>query len=104
RHPLEQAPAEVAQAPFGVAEVARLRVDPHLLQLHGARRPRRGLGLEEDRAVLLPEPGAALVDLDTRAPAEALRIPLEGVDSDLLPVRRRAGRQQEVEVVELRRP
>ena len=32
-----------------VAATARLRVDPHLLDLHRARRPRGRLGLEEDR-------------------------------------------------------
>ena len=57
-----------------VAAAARLRVDPDLLDLHRARRPRRGLGLEEDRAVLVPEPRAALLELRARAPPKALGI------------------------------
>ena len=57
-------------------------------------------------AVLAPEPRPALVDLAPRPPAEALRVALERIDPDLLLVRRRAGRQQQLEVVDVaaRRP
>ena len=47
----------------------RGRVDPHLLQLDCARRPRRCLRLEEDRPLLFPEPGPPLVDLRGSSPA-----------------------------------
>ena len=100
RHALEQQPEQVAQPALRVARAARLRVGPDLLQLHGRRRPRRRLGLEEDHAVLDPEPRAPLLDLGARAPAEAVRVPRERVDPDLLLVRRGAGRHEQVEVGE----
>src|SRR5581483_10273254 len=82
---------------------ACLRVDPHLLELHRARRPRRRLRLEEDDAVLVePDPRPALLDLRARTPAEALRIAAERVDPDLLLVRGRA-RGDEPLVVRKRR-
>src|SRR5262245_33429977 len=54
RHTLEQKPAEVAHPPLGELAVAHRRVNPHLLDLHGRRRPRRRLGLEQDRPVVDP--------------------------------------------------
>src|SRR5687768_11986467 len=61
RRPLEQQPAEVAHPAPRVAAPAGARIYPDLLDLHGAGRPRRGLRLEPDHAVLQPEPGAALL-------------------------------------------
>src|SRR5947207_12477577 len=90
RQALEQQPAEIAHAPLGVPAVADGGIDPHLLELNCERRPGGGLGLEEDRPVLLPEPGAPVLDLHARPPAEALRVTIERVDPDLLEVGRRA--------------
>src|SRR5205085_6767801 len=97
-HAREEEAAEVAQAALRVALVPGHRVDPDLLELHRPRRPGRRLRLEEDHAVLLPEPRAPLVDLRPRAPAEALGVAAQRVDPDLLLVRGRTGRQEEVEV------
>src|SRR6185437_3881158 len=66
----EQKAAEIAKPTLCVAAASRLRVNPHLLQLNRARRPRRGFGLEQDRPTLGPQPRAPLVDLGTRTPAE----------------------------------
>src|SRR4029453_13969096 len=68
--PREQEAAEIGEPALPVAIAAHGRVDPHLLELHGAVGPRRGLGLEEDRAVLLPQPAPPLFDLGHRAPLE----------------------------------
>src|SRR5581483_9545065 len=89
--------------PLRVAAAAQGRIDPDLLQLHGRRRPRGRLRLEGDRAVLDPDPRAALLDLRARAPAEALRIALERVDADLLAMRGRARRNEQLEVAQRRR-
>src|SRR5712691_12694367 len=99
RHLLEEKPAEVAHPALCVALVAHGRIDPHLLDLHGRRRPRRRLGLEEDPAALDPDPGATLLDLRARPPAEPVRVARHRVDADLLLVRGRAGRQQQLEVL-----
>src|SRR5207245_7312662 len=96
----EQRPAEVAHPALGVAAVPPRRVDPDLLDLDRRGRPRRRLRLEEDDAVLLPEPGAALLDLRPRAPAKAVRVALQGVDPDLLAVRGGAGGDEQLVVVE----
>ena len=66
-------------------------------------RPRGGLGLEEDHAVLDPEPRPPLLDLAARAPAEALRVAPHRIDAELLLVRGGAGGHEELEVVERRR-
>ena len=60
----------VGEAALAVALPAELRLDPDLLELDGVRCPRRGLGLEEDAAVLLPDPAPAFVDLDARIETE----------------------------------
>ena len=78
-------------------------IDPHLLELHGRRRPGRRLGLEQDHAVLHPEPRSPLLDLAARAPAEAVGVAAHRVDPELLLVRRRARGHEELEVVERRR-
>ena len=70
RRPEQQPAAEVAQRPLCIAAVPRAGIDPDLLELDGARRPRRGFGLEQDPAVLRPQPGAAVVDLRPRPPPE----------------------------------
>src|SRR6185436_795548 len=103
RHALEQQAAEVAHAALRVAAAADRRVDPHLLELHRGGRPGRGLGLEEDRPALAPEPRAAVLDLRPRAPAEALGIARERIDPELLAMRRGAGRDEQLEVVLRRR-
>src|SRR5438132_382406 len=99
RHELEQEPAEIAHPALRVPVTPHLRVHPDLLELHGRRRPRRRLGLEQDRAVVPPQPRAAVLDLHPRPPAEALGIAPEGVDSDLLAVGSRARGNEQVEVV-----
>jgi purine-nucleoside phosphorylase len=63
-------------------------------------RPGRCLGLEEDRAVIHPQPGAPFTDLRTRAPAKAVRVVEERVDPDLVLVRRGARREEKVEIGE----
>ena len=93
----EKKPAEVAQPALCVSLAALAAVDPYLLQLHGARRPRRGFRLEQDHSVFGPQPRAPFVDLGPCAPAETFRVPLERIDSDLLavsggPARPRASR------------
>src|SRR5215216_2031286 len=102
RGPLKQEPAEVGQPARSMALPPRLRIDPDLLELDGPGRPRRGLRLEQDRALLDPEPRAPLLDLRDRAPAEADRVMLEWVDAELLEIIRRADGEQEIEVVERR--
>ena len=79
------------------------RVDPDLLQLHRLRRPGGGLGLEQDHAVLDPEPGALVLDLAAGSPAEPLCVPRQRIEPELLLVRSRTRRQQEVQIVERRR-
>ena len=81
RRALEQQPDQVAQRARRVPPAAGRRVDPHLLQLHGARRPGRGLGLEQDDAVLDPRPRALLVDLRRRPPAKAVVAARQRVDA-----------------------
>src|SRR5215218_4931263 len=63
RNMSEQEPAEIGQATLPVTAAADLRVDPDLLELDRAGRPRRGLGLEEDPSALPPQPRASAVDL-----------------------------------------
>ncbi len=92
-------PAQVAEAAQPVAAPADGRVDPDLLQLHGRRRPGRGLGLEQDDVVLEPQPRAPLLDLSERPPAEAVRVASERVAAELELVRRGARGQQAVEIV-----
>ena len=55
------------------------RVDPDLLQLDGVRRPGGRLRLEEDRAVLGPQPRAALADPGARPPAKAVGVASSGL-------------------------
>src|SRR5207247_3074698 len=98
RSAFEQAPAEIAQPARRVAPLPHLGIDPHLLELNRARRPRGGLGLEQDRPVLDPEPRAPLADLGKRSAAEPVGVALEWIDAELLLVRGRARREQEVEV------
>src|SRR5437763_3639243 len=100
RHAIEEEPAEVAEAAPAVAAVARRRLDPDLLQLYRRRRPCRGLRLEPDHTVVDPDPRAALFDLSASAPPEAVGIAAERVDPDLLAVRRRAGGDEQVEILE----
>src|SRR5712692_1921416 len=95
---LEQDPAEVAHPALPVAAAAHRRVDPHLLELDGRRRPRGGLGLEEDRPALLPEPRAALADLRLSAPAEAGGVPAKRVEPDLLLVGGRTDWDEQLQV------
>src|SRR5204862_5976537 len=83
----EQQAAEIAHPALRVALVPLRRVDPHLLHLHGRRRPSRRLGLEADRTVLHPEPRSSLVDLRARAPAKPFRIACQRIDADLFLVR-----------------
>ena len=104
RNPLEQPPAEVAKTARTVPLSPSRRVDPHLLELDRRGRPRGRLGLEEDDAVLDPEPRAPFFDLLACAPAEPLRVSPQGVDSELLLVCRRAGREKELKIVERRGP
>ena len=98
--PGEEETAEVTQPAGSVPLPAHGRIDPDLLQLDRGRGPGRRLRLEEDRPVLDPEPGSPLLDLRSRAPAEALRIPLERIDAELLRMCCGAGGDQELEVVE----
>jgi hypothetical protein len=98
--PPEQQAAEVAQPARAVPLPSRRRIDPHLLELHRRGRPRGSLRLEQDRPVLEPEPGAPLLDLAARAPAEAFAVAAQGIDADLLLVRRRARGHEQLEVVE----
>src|SRR5262245_1450448 len=101
---LEQKPAEIAEPAGCIALTPGLGVDPDLLELDRARRPGRRLGLEEDRAVLGPEPGAALLDLRRGPPPEAGWIPSQRIDAELLLVRQSACRDEQVEIRERRRP
>ena len=103
RHALQQEAAEVAHATLPVPVAARARVDPDLLHLDRARRPRGRLGLEQDRAVLEPEPGPRLLDLRLRPPAERVGVACERVDAELQLVGRGAGDDEPVEVGERRR-
>src|SRR4029450_355619 len=66
RRVIEEESAQVAKTARTVALVPRLRVNPHLLELDGAWRPGRRLGLEEDRPALDPEPCATLLALRAR--------------------------------------
>ena len=103
-HTLEEEPAEVGEAARPVSAPAHLGVDPDLLQLHRVGRPRRRLGLEEDDAVLDPQPRALVLDLAARTPAEPVGVALHRVDADLLLVRGRAGGHEDVEVAQERGP
>ena len=76
-----------------VALPPRRRIDPDLLELHCGRSPGRRLGLEQDRAVLHPEPRPSLLDLRPRAPAEALRVAPRG-DRRRAPPRARRRRRE----------
>src|SRR5688572_602066 len=97
--PLEQEPAEVTQRSVRVAVSPGFRVDPHLLELNGGRRPRRRLRLEQDHTVFEPDPRAAVLDLCAGSPAKAFRVACKRVDAELLLVRERAGREQPSEVL-----
>src|SRR5205807_9461747 len=90
--------AQVTHPPRPVALVAHGRIDPDLLQLHGLRRPCGGLGLEQDRLSVEPDPRPPLADLRLRPPAESLPVAAERIDADLLEVRLRAGRDEQVEI------
>ena len=83
-----------------VAPPAHLRIDPDLLHLDRGRRPGGGLCLEEDHAVLEPEPRAAVDDLGLRPPAEPVRIAEQRVDAELVLVRGGADRDEQLEIVE----
>ena len=87
-----------------VALPARRGIDPDLLQLHRARRPRRRLRLEQHDAVLDPDPRAPLVDLRRRAPAKAVGVARQRVDAELERVRGRARGHEHVEIAVARRP
>src|SRR6185436_16058960 len=100
RDDFEEFTAEVGESSRCVAEAAHRRIHPHLLELHRRGRPRRRLGLEEDDTVLLPEPRSLLLDLAARTPAEAVGVPAQRVEPELLLVRRSARRHQELQVVE----
>src|SRR6266545_260977 len=100
----QQQPAEVRQPALAVAAVSHLGIDPDLLQLDGARCPRRGFGLEENRPALGPEPRAAFLDLRERPAAKAVWIALERVDTELFLVCGSAGRKEQIEIVDRRRP
>ncbi len=71
--------------------------------MHRLRCPRGRLCLEEDDPVLLPEPGALLLDLAARTPAKAVRVAAERIEPELLLVRGRTCRHEELEIVERRR-
>src|SRR5690349_1574468 len=77
RHVLEQAAAEIAHAALRVAAAACGGINPDLLQLNRLRRPRRCLRLEQDRALLQPDPRSPLCDLGLGSPAEAVRVAVE---------------------------
>ena len=81
----------------------RDRIDPYLLELHGFGRPGRGLGLEQDHAVLDPQPRPPLLDLASRAPAEPVGVAAYRIDAELLLVRGGARRQEQLEIFEPRR-
>ena len=102
RNTLEQPPAQVAHRPSRVSTVSRRRVDPDLLKLDRLRRPGRRLGLEQDRPVLDPEPRPTLADLGLCPPPEAVRVPVERIDPDLLLVGGGAGGDEQREVGERR--
>jgi hypothetical protein len=95
----EQQPDQIAQPAPAVAAVSDLRVHPDLLELHRLWRPCRSLGLEKDRAVLDPDPGAPLIDLLSRPPPEPGRVGHQRIDSDLPHMRRRASGQEQLEVL-----
>ncbi len=99
----EEQPDQIVEPPAAVATVSDFRVDPHLLELNRLWRPRGRLGLEENRAVLDPDPGAALVDLLSRSATEAHRVCLQRVDSDLTHMRRCTSGKQQLEVLWSRR-
>src|SRR5262245_41477999 len=99
RDGVEQAPAEVTHAALGVPSPASGRVDPDLLELDDLWRPGRGLRLEQDRSVLGPDPGSTLRDLRPGAPAEALGIAPEGIETDLFLVRTRTCRHEQAQIV-----
>ena len=62
------------------------------------RSPGGRLRLEEDRAVLRPDPGASFADLRPRPPAEAVGVRHQGVDPDLVLVRGGARRDEQLQV------
>src|SRR5262249_36857957 len=68
----------------------------------GGRSPGGGLCLEADLVALDPEPRTPFLDLDLCPPPEALRVPAEWVDAELLEVRGRTGRHENVEIRERR--
>jgi DeoD family purine-nucleoside phosphorylase len=103
RNTLEEEAAEIREAPGAVPPAPHVGIDPHLLELHRRGRPRGCLGLEEDRPVLDPEPGAVLLDLASSPPFEALGVALQRIQAELLLVRRSAGGHEHVEVGERRR-
>jgi hypothetical protein len=99
RDAFEEEPAQIGEPARTVAAAAHLRVYPHLLELHGVRRPRRCLGLEENHPVLDPS-HERRPRLRARPPPEAVGIAAKGIDAELHLVRRGACRQEELEVVE----
>src|SRR5262249_50383493 len=97
---LEQETAEIPEAARSVPAPSCGGVDPDLLELHRLGRPGGRLGLEEDHAVLDPQPRALVLDLAPRAPAKALGVARERIEPELLLVRGGACGHQEVEILE----
>lgn len=100
---MKQQTRKIAKPASRVTAPSGRRIDPHLLELNSCWGPRGRLGLELDDAALFPQPRAAFLDLDARAPAIAGCVPSQRIDPELLGVCGRTGREQEVEIVKRRR-